>query len=101
MPTPKNAITIGIKSSSATDTGDKIVIQNLTSGGKLEGAFDDSEEVILAIPPDFAYTWKNGDVLQVSVSGRLVGSSAATITKNSVNLSLTTTADTASPAVDL
>ena len=101
MAAPKQAITIGIKSSTSISEGEFVKVTNFTSGGTLRGTVDSNGEAILTISPDFNFTWKNNDVCSIEVSGRLIGSKTVSITKGGISTTVTTSADTASPAVDL
>ena len=102
MADPKHTITVGVQSdSTALSEGEFAKVTNLTSGGTLRGAADSTGEVILNIPPDFEFTWKNGDVCSVEISGRLLKSQSATITRGGIKVKLGASADTSSPAVDL
>ena len=101
MPAPKHPIVIGVKSSTSISEGEFIKVTNLTSGGTLRGPVDSSGEVLLTPPPDFGFTWANGDKVSVEVNGRLIGSGVTTIAKGGANFEVTTAADASSPAVDL
>ncbi len=103
MAAPKHAITIGVKGSATLSAGEFVKVTNLTSGGTLRGAADSTGEVILNIPPDFDFTWANGDVCSVEIAGRVLGSVQATINKGGIQVTVTATtakAD-AQAAVDL
>lgn len=102
MPTPKHTVTIGVQSEGTDlNAGEYVKVTNLTSGGTLRGSADDTGEVVLSPPPDFAYTWKNGDICSIQIGGRMLISQNETISKGGIHIKLNAAADTASPAVDL
>ncbi len=101
MAAPKHPIKIGVKSSTSISAGEFIKVTNLTSGGTLRGTADSTGEILFTQPPDFAFTWKNGDKCSIESNGRLIGSTVETISKGGIITTLTTAADTSSPAVNL
>lgn len=101
MPTTKTSIVIGVKSSTSISAGEYCTISNLSKTGVIKGVFDSNGECVVN-PSDYGYDdWANGDVLSVQISGRLIGSKNVTISKGGATATVTTSADTASPAIDL
>jgi len=97
MPTPTTKFTIGIKSSTSINVGERCKVTNLTSGGNIIGEFGSGNECVLHP----ATEWKEGDSLIAEISGRLKGSETGTISKGGAKITVTTAADTTSPAVSL
>ena len=99
MAAPKHGLTIGIKSSTSISAGEFVKITNFTKGGTLRATADSTGETIFAIPSDL--DWENGDICSVEISGRLLGSKTVTIAKGGIATTVTTSADSDQPAVDL
>lgn len=97
MPTPITKYTIGVKSSTSVNVGERCKVTNLTSGGTITGEFKSGNECLLYPTTE----WSEGDSLIAEVSGRLKGSKTATLSKGGAKITVTTAADTTSPAVDL
>jgi hypothetical protein len=99
MPAPTLPIKIAVKCASLT-TGESVKIINRTQEEIIRANVDESGSVIVN-PADYGYTWANDDSLVFEISGRLIGNSTGTISKNKVSTTITGTADTSSPAVSL
>lgn len=100
MPTTYTKYTIGIKSSTSINTGERCKVTNFTAGDTLTGEFRSGNECVLN-PADSSLEWSVGDKLMVEISGRLLGSKEITLTKGGITTTVTTAADTNSPAIDL
>ena len=99
MPTTPSSIVIAVKSSTTAYDGEYVKVTNLTSGGTITGQFKDSECILN--PANSNLTWSNGDLLNIEVKGRLIGSTQTRISKGGVDVTVTTSADTNSPAINL
>ncbi len=102
MPEPirYTKFTIGVKSSTSINTGERCKVTNLAGKGTITREFRTGNECVLN-PFDSQLEWMIGDKLMIEISGRLVGSKEVTLTKGGINTTVTTAADTTSPAIDL
>ncbi len=104
MAAPKHAISIGVQASGTLTPGEFVKATNLTSGGTLRAQAGTNGEVHIVTPPDFDFTWKDGDKVSIEISGRLLGSVEKTINKGIIlikSLAATTAKADAQVAVDL
>ena len=99
MPTPTRQKSIGIKVPDAS-IGEYVKVTNLTSGGQYYGRLQGTDRsVIISQNEDFV--WNEGDSIQITMLGRLKGVSNQVVTGGGVNVTLSASADTSTPAVDL
>lgn len=100
MPTPTLPIKIAVKTGGTAAAGEILKIINRTKEEIIRAAVDSTGDVIVN-PADYGFTWANDDALVFEVSGRRVGNGTGTITKNAITKTISTSADTSSPAVSL
>ena len=101
MPTPIKSFPIAVKSSTSINIGETCKVTNLSRESvALTGEFGAGNECVLN-PANSDETWVVGDKLMITINGRLVGSAEVTLTKGGIRTTVTTTADTSSPAVNL
>ncbi len=98
MPTTKQSIPIGIKAPSLND-GEWVKVTNLKSGGTLRGQIKSGECILN--PANSNLTWNDKDTLSVESNGRILESSAATISKGGAQIKFTSSTADDSPAVNL
>ena len=95
---------IGVKSSTSINTGERCKVTNLEGRGIITGEFKTKGNECILNPANSNLEWVVGDKLMIEISGRLVGSKEVTLTAGGIAYAIgtvTTTADTTSPAIDL
>lgn len=99
MPTPRAPSVVAVTADNIV-SGHKIVVRNLTSGGKVTSEMNDKGQIIVDLAN--VSDWQAGDVIVAERRGRYIGAASHTIEtgKNPPKLSLTTTAD-ARPSITL
>ena len=101
MPTSYTKFQIAVKSSTAINPGEKVKVTNLSrTSVALTGEFSSGNECVLN-PANSNVEWAVGDKLMITISGRLIGSKEVTLTAGGIKVTVTTAADTTSPAIDL
>jgi len=98
MPTFKRPKAIHVKVTSGTG-GQYVKVTNFTSGGTFTGVLNSSKEVV--ITPTTAYTWSDGDVIQIEMIGKIQQTSRTTISGGGKSVTLGNAADTTTSAVSL
>jgi len=99
MAEPIISKTIGVKVATA-NVGEFVIVRNLTRGRQLTGALKGTDRgAVFNVAKEFS--WKEGDLIQASISGSVSGFTQATIDKGGVQLKIIATADTTTPGVSL
>ena len=99
MPTQKKPAIITIKVTNGNE-GEYVKVTNFTSGGTIRGKLNSNKEVILE-PSESNLTWNENDSISVEMYGRITNSSLKTISKGGASVTLTASADTTTPMVNL
>ena len=90
---------IGVKIP-ASSIGEYAKVTNLTSGGQFYGRIAGvNREIIISPGEDF--TWKNDDIIQAEIHGRINGYARGTIQAGGLTLTVNTSTDTTTPGADL
>ena len=93
MPTPPSQLKIVLKSSTATNAGEKVKVTNLTRSGTIYSVFDADKGCIIEPKDEGQTNWESGDSVIAEVHGRLQGYGTGTLATKGVTISLTTSAD--------
>ena len=100
MAAPKLVAVIGVRVAAA-NTGEFVLIRNLTRGGKLTGAVEGVQKSIVFNKAP-AIEWQDGDLIQGEIRGRLKGVKQETIKSGGIRqIVIVGTADTATAGVAL
>lgn len=104
MPTVPTPMNITVSSSTATLSGEKVKITNLSRSGVVYLEFGTDADGSISFNPaneDASTSWVVGDSLIAEMHGRMQGYGTGKITTKGVKITMTTAADTGSPGVDL
>lgn len=102
MPAPSSTpILIKISSSTTAYPGEKIKLFNQTRSGYINATLGKKSEVIINPLDEGKIDWVDGDVIVAEMHGRLQGYGTGTFSDDGFSITITTAADTNTPAVDL
>jgi len=97
MPTPtKTGMSIAIKASVTSYSGEKVKITNLTKNQIITATMEDGQ---VALNPKDTYTgWASGDSIQAEINGRIIEIGTGTLAAKGISLNLTNIATPATSA---
>ncbi len=98
MPTFIKPKAIRIKVDNGTG-GQVVKVTNFTAGKSFTGVLNSSKETV--IKNDSSVQWADGDVIQVEIQGKIIATSRSTISGGGKSFTITASADTSTPGIDL
>jgi len=99
MAAPVIVKAIGLKVTGA-NIGEFAIIRNFTRGGQLTQKLSGSDRSTVFNPaPDLE--WKEGDVVQAEIRGRITGAKKTTLTSRGAEITITGATDTSTDGVVL
>ena len=99
MADPKIAKLIGVKVAGA-NIDEQVTLKNLTRGGEITQKIAGADRTTIFNPaPNLQ--WQDGDFVQAEMNGRLKGYKREILKAAGTQISITASADTASPGVTL
>lgn len=81
-----------------TNDGEFVILRNLTRGGQLTAPVKDEAAIFNPAPNT---QWREKDLLQAEIRGRLQGAKQQTIQSGGTKITIKTSTDTSSPSVSL